>query len=216
MQQTATQLKQRHRQEREAQQPALALRIHRALSWLEKAESLEDHDSQFIFLWIAFNAAYSQETGEVSISDGQKFNAFLKRIVELDTEKRIHQQLWQQFTQAIRVLLDNHYVYQPYWNHHNGIAGYDNWQTSFNKAKQAAQISIMKQDTAQVLSILFSRLYTLRNQIIHGGATYNSQVNRQQLKDATQILSLIVPIIIEIMMNNANQAWGEACYPVVD
>lgn len=116
-------LKNEHRLKRETEPPALALRIHRALSWLDKAE------------------------------------------------KRIHQQLWQQFTQAIRVLLDNPYVYQPCWKHHNGIAGYEDWESRFNKAKQAAQISIMKQETAQVLSIVFSRLYTLHNQIIHGGAT---------------------------------------------
>ncbi|MBE0472306.1 MAG: hypothetical protein IBX55_22705 [Methyloprofundus sp.] len=133
-----------------------------------------------------------------------------------DTDNKVHKELWQQFTQAIRVLLDNQYVFQPYWNHHNGIAGYEDWENRFHKAKQATQLSIMNQEIATVLSIVFSRLYTLPNQIIHGGASSNSQVNRQQLKDASQILNLLVPPMVEIMMNNPDHPWGEACYPVVD
>lgn len=37
---------------------ATRVRIHRALSWLERAEKeSKDPDATFIFLWIAFNAA---------------------------------------------------------------------------------------------------------------------------------------------------------------
>jgi len=53
-------LKARHRAEREGWHANLSLRVHRALSWLERAEELaaqEDPDGEFIFLWIAFNAA---------------------------------------------------------------------------------------------------------------------------------------------------------------
>ena len=46
-----------------------------------------------------------------------------------------------------------------------------------------------------VLSIVFDRLYVLRNQLVHGGATWNSQVNRQQLRDGVAILGTLVPLI---------------------
>ena len=39
----------------------LGLKIHRALSWLQRAEVAEDDDTSFISLWIAFNAAYAQQ-----------------------------------------------------------------------------------------------------------------------------------------------------------
>ena len=40
----------------------VGLRVHRALSWLERAEKEEDDpDAAFIFYWIAFNAAYAQD-----------------------------------------------------------------------------------------------------------------------------------------------------------
>ncbi|MBM4125285.1 MAG: hypothetical protein FJ246_10100 [Nitrospira sp.] len=55
-------LKERQRAEREAFSPNLSLRVHRALSWLGRAEQFgreQDVDGQFIYLWIAFNAAYT-------------------------------------------------------------------------------------------------------------------------------------------------------------
>ena len=52
-----SQLKNRHRQLREQAPTNLTLRVHRALSWLQRAEMAEDEDGQFIFLWIACNAA---------------------------------------------------------------------------------------------------------------------------------------------------------------
>jgi hypothetical protein len=58
-------LKERHRAERDALHPNLSLRVHRALSWLNRAEQLDDDpDGRFIFLRIAFNAAYATEIDE--------------------------------------------------------------------------------------------------------------------------------------------------------
>ena len=54
-------LKQRHRLVRDEHPTSLTLRIHRALSWLNRAEQAEDVDGRFIFLWIAFNAAYASQ-----------------------------------------------------------------------------------------------------------------------------------------------------------
>jgi hypothetical protein len=49
---------------------------------------------------------------------------------------------------------------------------------------------------------------------MHGGATWNSQTNRQQLKDGVKILGKLVPAIIEVMMRHPEKMWGDACYPV--
>ena len=70
--------------------------------------------------------------------------------------------------------------------------------------------------TTTVLVIVLSRMYTLRNQLIHGGATWNSRVNRDQIRDGANILGDVVPIVIHLMMENAQGVWGEACYPVVE
>jgi hypothetical protein len=72
-----------------------------------------------------------------------------------------------------------------------------------------------RQDTVTVLSIVLSRIYTLRNQILHGGATWGSSVNREQLRDCTNLMSKLVPLTIEVMMDHPETLWGDACYPVV-
>ena len=53
-------LKQKQRNIRSSFSPDLGLRVHRCLSWLDRAEQAgEDQDATFIFLWISFNAAYA-------------------------------------------------------------------------------------------------------------------------------------------------------------
>ena len=212
----ADKLKARQRNERDTYGEALSLRIHRAISWLARAEQCEDLDGRFVFLWISFNAAYSNDLGSISMAESEQFGGFIKNLDELDAQQKLYDITWQKYTSAIRVLLDNKYVYQPFWNHHNRISGFEDWENNFKASKQAANAALARKDTGTVLGIIFNRLYTLRNQIIHGGATYNSSANRNQLRDATAILGDLVPVLIEIMMDNSNAHWGEACYPVVD
>ena len=209
-----TKLKARQRVERDAWQEFVSLRVHRALSWLDRAEQCEDDDGRFVFLWIAFNAAYANETGEIRMTESERFGQFLERLVELDSPGRLASVIWDQYSGPIRVLLDNRYVFQPYWDHLNKLPGAGDWHERFQRANRAANAALARRDTGTVLGVIFARLYTLRNQLIHGGATWNSYVNRSQLRDANAILGELVPYVIEIMMDNALEHWGEACYPV--
>ena len=74
---------------------------------------------------------------------------------------------------------------------------------------------LAKGNTPELLRLVFHRIYTLRNQLMHGGATWNSQVNRAQLQDCVNLLGKLVPVVIELMLNNPDEMWGDACYPVV-
>lgn len=210
-------LKQRHRQERDAQHSNLRLRVHRALSWLDRAEQADDLDGRFIFLWIAFNAAYATEIDDhLRLSEQETFKAFLQKLCTLDKAKRIDDLVWQEFSGSIRVLLDNRYVFQSFWDHQSGKIDETTWKTRFDSGKRAAQQALASGNTPMLLGVLFNRLYTLRNQLIHGGATWNGSVNREQLRDCTTLLGKLVPLIIELMMDSADTLWGDACYPVVE
>jgi hypothetical protein len=214
------QLKARHRAERERYHANLSLRVHRALSWLNRAEQLgqqSDIDGQFIFLWIAFNAAYATDIDEkYREPEQQTFRGFLEKLTELDAgKKRIEALIWQEFPKSIRVLLDNQYVFQDFWKSQNGSLSEAAFRTSFAAANKAAHVALGKRDTVTVLSIMLSRIYTLRNQLIHGGATWGSSVNREQLRDCVNFMGKLVPLVIEIMMDNPAALWGDACYPVV-
>lgn len=211
-------LKARHRDERDQwPEGPLTLRVHRALSWLDRAERCEDADGRFIFLWIAFNAAYAQEVGTLRTgNERQRFGDFLRKLVDLDTDNHLHDLLWTQFSGTVRVLLDNRYVFQPFWDAQNGVLEPGDWEAPFTDAKTAANRALARGDTGTVLDIVLTRLYTLRNQLVHGGATWNGCVNRDQLRDCSAFLGELVPRVIAIMMDNPNTLWGEACYPVVD
>ena len=146
------QLKARHRAERDGHDETLSLRLHRALSWLDRAEQLaDDPDSQFIFLWIAFNAACAADIDDsVRLSEQTLFRDFLRR-----------------------------------------------------------------QATLQVLVIAISRVYTVRNQLLHGAATWNGKVNRHQVRDCTRMMARFVPLVIEIMLDHPQAKWPKPSYPVI-
>lgn len=214
-------LKQKHRTLRDDFPTPLSLRVHRALSWLRRAESEgDDQDVRFILLWIGFNAAYASDveaSGTASGPDGERglFQAFFGTLVGFDNKHRIYDMVWQRFPQEVRVLLDNQYVFHPFWQHHNGVPGYEDWQQRLDRARTAIGRALREHDTPRILSILFDRLYVLRNQLVHGGATWNSAVNRAQVKDGAALLGCLLPIFIDLMMDHPGHQWPMPHYPVV-
>jgi hypothetical protein len=212
---TAAELKDRHRQIRDQEPDALRLRIHRALSWLIRSEQEHtDPDLRFVLQWIALNAAYAREFGREE-TERTRAKAFLDTLVALDTHKRLHQALFQQFTGPIRTLIDNKFTFEPFWTAMRTHDASNRWEEGFANSKKAAFAAVMQGDTTKVLGIVFDRLYVLRNQLVHGGATWNSQVNRAQLTDAVAILGTLVPLIILVMMDHPEQDYGDALYPVI-
>lgn len=194
---------------------AWRVRIHRALSWLARADAEpDDPDARFLFLWIALNAAYAREIG-LGETERDRLREFLARLVALDKGGRLHLALFGQFSGPIRTLIENKHVYQPFWAAQQAWDQTDAWREGFEAGKRAALHALMDKDTAKVLSIVFDRLYVLRNQLVHGGATWNSGVNRQQVKDGAAILTVLVPLILELMLGHPDHDHGEILYPVV-
>ncbi|MGL5040163.1 MAG: hypothetical protein ACRC6D_08635 [Aeromonas sp.] len=211
------QLKERHRAVRNDAPKNLSLRVHRALSWLQRAEMSEDDDGRFIFLWIAFNAAYATEIDENSrLSEQLTFQYFLQKLCDLDEHKQIELLVWKEFSGSIRILLDTPFVLQGFWDFHSGKISETVWKDRLAQGKSMATQALASGNTPQLLGVLFNRIYTLRNQLMHGGATWDSSLNRKQLKDCANILGKLVPLIIELMISHPNTLWGDACYPVLD
>lgn len=209
-------LKQRHRLIRDRYPQNLNLRIHRSLSWLQRAEVADDGDSRFIYLWISFNAAYAHEINDaVRLSEQETFRSFIDKLCLLDRKRLIDNLIWKEFSGSIRILLNNPYVFQSFWDFHNGKLPEAVWEDRFARGRQSAQEALASSDSPLLLSIVFNRIYTLRNQIMHGGATWNSTVNRSQLRDCVNLLFKLVPVIIELMMDNPDTEWGKPCYPVI-
>ncbi len=200
----------------------LGLRLRRSLSWLSRAEkemSTGDHDAAFIFNWIAFNAAYQRQytpNDPLEPTERELFAEYFHSVTGLDSQNAIHNAVWQRFSASIEGLLENQYVFQPFWNHLNRRGRFPRWREDFERDRMKARMAVAGQVTSDVLAILFDRLYVLRNQLMHGGATWNGSVNRAQVGDGARIMAFLVPLFVELMLDNPSEPWGAPRYPPVD
>jgi hypothetical protein len=192
----------------------LTIRLHRAISWLKSAEKQEGNlDIKFLSLWIAFNACYAVDiNGFNSKPEKAKLRDFTSSLVEFD-RVRLYNLFWEKYSGPVRVLIENKFVFEKFWEYNRGEA--EDYLPAFNKSIATAHNCLSKENIEGLLEIVLERLYTLRNSIVHGGSTFNSKLNRAQLKDAFNIMQLLVPIIIDIMLENNEHDWGEIAYPVI-
>ena len=208
-------LKERHEREGDSYPPNLSLRIRRALSWLDRAEQCHDDDARFIFLWVGFNAAYGNNADVIAkAKESTVLRGFVRHLVKLDKENIFYNLIWEEYSGAVRLLLDNRFVYKPFWDS-RGQPDRSNWRSWFNADKRRLAQAMGRQDTGTILTILLARLYTLRNQLVHGGATWDSPLNRDQLRDGTTLLGQLVPQIIRTLMDHPDEDWGAPYYPTI-
>jgi len=211
----ATRLKQKHRAVRDTQPEALRVRVHRAISWLARAErETGDPDARFLFLWIAFNAAYASAFG-FEASERAETGRFIDRVLGLDRGGRLHGVLFEQFSGPVRTLIGNPYVYEPFWRALREHDASERWKSDFDTERKRAFEALLGQRTDVVLRIVLDRLHTLRNQTVHGGATWNSSANRAQLADAARILGSLMPVVIDLLIEAPVDEFGEVAYPLV-
>ncbi len=191
------------------------LRVHRSISWLKKSLELShDLDLKFISLWVSFNAIYARDANITQ--DKQAFRDFLNKICQVDEQHRIYNVIWEKYSQPIRLLLESPYISNAFWDYQNQKISKNAWLEDQQSEQRKVHRALEHKDTVDILFVIFNRLYTLRNQLMHGGATYNSSVNRKQLKDGCNVLSALLPGFIQIVLENANALdLGQPFYPVV-
>ena len=191
------------------------IRLHRAISWIRRAEQeTDDADATFIFYWIAFNAAYAQEFSQEQ-TERQTFVEFLKAVTAADPAGRLHGVLFATFSGPVRMLIDNKFVFEPFWRAMREHDPTETWKRAFETEKKLALQHLMANRTAEVLRIVLDRLYVLRNQLLHGGATWSSSVNRQQVQDSAKIMAALVPVLVELMIATDEDQDVPIAYPVV-
>ena len=207
-------------------------RLRRARAWLDRSAQAGTEDiERFTFLWIAFNAAYGNEAAlrefveredeQDRETEYQRFRTFLQNVVKEDRAGVLEKIIWEKFSGPIRVLLSNCYVFRPFWKSIWATGRNSDWQERFERSTKAARSALSKRDVFTVLSVVFDRLYTLRNQIFHGGATHPSGFGRDQIRDGSRIMASLVPAIVEIMQqeidsNPDSKLWGRVAYPRIN
>lgn len=199
-------------------------RMRRAFSWLKKSRATANSHEKFIFLWIAFNAAYGAENigaegDERYVSEAKRFKQFLREIVRRDEARKLESVIWGDlFSGPIRVLLGNQYVFRPFWEFVQGEKTGDEWKAMLQQNNRRVQYALKRGNVDSLLMEIFHRLYTLRNQIFHGGTTFEQGWGNAQLRDGSRIMDSLVPIILNIMKadidrNPASKMWGKVAYP---
>ena len=210
-------------------------RMRRAESWLaradkaasegEKADANADDTGfaceRFMFLWISFNAAYGGEADFYPKEEEKKHAKFLYEIVRRDGEGIIRDILWKQYPGSVRILMDNKYVFKQFWLWVRMRPGGSNWKQEFEDDRRKANSAFGNGNVERVLEIVFWRLYVLRNQLFHGGATFAEGWGRDQIRDGSRIMAALVPAILGIMRadieaNPDTDAWGKVAYPRIN
>ncbi len=130
----------------------VSLRIHRSLSWIERAGTCagDDDDAAIPFYWIAFNAAYAVDAGKRDWSreeeprkgERDKYDEFFGKILKVDS-KRAHEALSNELSKPVKRLLDNKYIYAEFWHSRNS-SGSAHWESAFNKDKEDAHEALAK------------------------------------------------------------------------
>lgn len=193
----------------------LATRLHRAVSWIQAAEEAGNDDMEFIALWIAFSACCSiDQQGDQPLGDHEQFHRFVANLVKHDAGGKIYACLWEEYSTHVKALIRNPYVYHPFWTSQRD--GNDNWRSQFDQSSVAALNALSRGRVTELCTIVLDRLFVLRNQLIFGGATYKGRVNREQVTDGAGLLGTLLPIMIEIMLQAADEDLGNIAYPVIN
>ena len=216
-------------------------RMRRAESWQRRCQATSNDDrfsdyDRFIFLWIAFNAAYGSEPyglavdisdtgGEQKTWEGERIHRFLNTALAADSRKHISNLLWYDLAGPIGELLNNRYVHPVFWEsvrqRLQGRARPVPWRQEFRDDK--SDIEQWLKDRTNAIDVpwhVLHRLYTLRNQILHGGATYGKGKGRGQVRLGATIMASVVPAILAVMKEDIDEhpdseAWGIVRYPTV-
>lgn len=197
------------------------VRLRRARAWCARAEAERpegDLDVAFLCYWIAFNAAYAQDVPRASRvqrrADWQVFRDYLRTLTTSDGGA-IHEaisgaSLWP----VVKALLWDKHLFPPFWDNAHDKSKAPNWQRSLNRSAQMARNDLWARNTHETLTTLFQRIYTLRNQVTHGGARWNTKYNRKTMKKVVRVLEALVPLFITVMETNLKADWGTPQYRV--
>ena len=190
------------------------IRVHRSLSWLERAidlDPIDQPDGRLLYDWISFNALYGYWDDEAGFpaSDMASWRTFLGKLMQMDTAGRIVEQV-RQLRDPILNLLEIPYVDMRFWQNLDR-------PPNIRRRRQDAVAAFVEGRWLSLLEAALTPVYVLRNQLVHGAATRGSELNRSTLAQARQVLEGVLPAIIEVVVEGGcHDDWPSLCYPPVE
>ena len=193
------------------------VRMGRVETWLDRADRARksgDPDVAFVLYWITFNAAYARDPSSKS-NNLHAIQQYFGDLVKVDRQNTVGQAIRDECRDRIETLVEIEYLIDSYWEYANtpyrAKSPTNDWTKILNDDRQSIRDAFRSdscENTRQILQIVFERLYVLRNQLMHGGAQFDSYYNRDSVWDGVHIMERLVPIFLRIMRANQDQEWG--------
>ena len=199
-------------------QDDVRLRVHRSLSWLDRAEELlaqdgtSSEDDQLIFTWIALNSLYGYWIPEKNepAPDTRSLEEFLDIVFELD-RKGFLDDFTAKNRDLILEVLNNQFLAKQFWNSPTIQAA-----SKSTNVRHEANTWFLEKRYKLILYRLLRNVYYLRCQLVHGAATRRSSLNRDTVRGCVGALRKVVTVMLIVVIENGLETdWGPACYPVV-
>ena len=192
------------------------VRLCRVETWLRRAEAAlvaDDADVAFVLYWIAFNAAYARDVSPRIPDTLTAIRRYFKDLLDVDHRNAIRDAIWNDCNNQIHSVVDIEYLYRPYWDHANAEPDETvEWKSGFNNDRSLVRDALRTNrydHIRKVLRIVFDRLYILRNQLVHGGAQFESHYNRDSVFDGARIMASLVPVFLDLMRASHGMDWGQ-------
>jgi hypothetical protein len=190
-----------------------ATRMHRAISWLFACENGDNVDLSFLSAWIGFNACYSVPPENPGETENARMWKFLQDVIDQDDHRLIASYVFDEQIGLIDALMSNQYLFKQFWiSIHVQEEG---WDIEYDIQHSRMHIDRDQRNTLSHCNAIIQRVYVLRNQVIHGGSTFESSMNREQMNICNQFMRGLLLRIINVMMRKPYHFWGATNYPPI-
>ena len=194
----------------------LRVRVHRACRALDQAELIAGDDTDpartdtgLVLRWVALNALYARWDSDrgMPVPDRVALDRFTSQAAKFDERGRLKGSLDALRPEA-EALLENPFLIERFW-------AADEWE---NVRPQRGRMRKFEEElredrVAAALHRLLMVVYFLRCQIVHGGSTIGSSLNREAVEPAARVLHLLSSQLTALVIEHGPEIdWGTLCY----
>jgi hypothetical protein len=113
-------------------------------------------------------------------------------------------------------LFEDRYLCRHFWEQPTAPSGRNrNREAAWGAA--TAREHLREGRHGALLDRVLDRIHFVRNQLVHGGSTFNGRLNRTAVRRASQMLDHLLACFLQILMEHGYvDDWGELCYPPIE
>jgi len=190
------------------------IRVHRSLSWLERALEMDEDqqpEGRLLYSWIALGALYGQWDKEAghAMRDAEARRTFVKVLMGIDKAGLLAEKI-KSLECDILWLLENKFLDPRFWR--------DPVEPGNVRAKYHQGVRLYHdQCWGVILEYALERIAVLRGQVAHGASTRGSRLNRESLQRCRKVLETLLPVVLRLVIEHrADDDWPPLCYPPIE